>query len=99
MRKTQEEIDAMLPAELKVYKRQQQDIVFGVDAPRGKGGKPIEQGIGSALHPTENHVAALRNSFGINPNEAQRAIISKAEKELADYQAKQAARQDDEEAA
>jgi hypothetical protein len=41
MRKTQEEIDAMAPSELKAYNRQQQNIVFGEDAPRDERGRPF----------------------------------------------------------
>lgn len=96
MRKTQEEIDAMTPAELKIYKRQQQDIVFGSDCPRGPGGKPIEQGIGSALQPSRNHVEALRNNIrhGVE-KDPDGKIIAKAEKDLAEYLAKPRQRQEE----
>jgi hypothetical protein len=90
MRKTQEEIDAMSPAELAIYKRQQQNIVFGEDAPRDARGRPVEHGIGSPLHPTANHVQALRNSINNGwVKDPDGSILAKEEKRLADYEARQ----------
>jgi hypothetical protein len=90
MRKTQEEIDAMSPAELAGYKRQQQNIVFGEDAPKDARGRPVEHGIGSPLHPTANHVQALRNSINNGwVKDPDGSILAKAEKALADYEARQ----------
>ncbi len=89
MRKTQEEIDAMSPAEFKAYKRQQEDIVYGGDAPRNARGRPVEQGIGSALQPTENHVQALRNSINAGwVKDPDGKILAAAEKALAEHRAK-----------
>lgn len=88
MRKTQEEIDNMSPAELKAYLNQQDILVHGDDAPKGHNGMRIEQGIGSALQPTRNHVEALRNSIRAGyVKDPDGKVIEKAEKELAAYEA------------
>ncbi len=89
MRKTQQEIDAMSPAELKAYRRGQEDIVYGGDAPRDARGRPVEQGIGSALQPTENHVQALRNSINNGwVKDPDGKVLAAAEKALAEHRAR-----------
>lgn len=87
MRKTQEEIDAMSPDELKAYNRGQQDIVYGSDAKRGKNGKPIEQGIGSPGRCNENHFAAIRNTEGPEAEKAARVAEREARKAMGKVEA------------
>ena len=96
MRKTQEEIDAMSPAELKAYIAGQRDIVFGSDAPRDGRGRPVGHGIGSPLQPTRNHVEALRNSIREgHTKDPDGSILAREEKALADYERRQRRRPGD----
>ena len=59
MQKSQEEIDAMTPAERKAYDLEQTKIVFGHDVQFDAKGNPIEQGFGSAQNQTVQHRQAL----------------------------------------
>lgn len=85
MQKTQVEIDAMSPDELKAYKIAQENIVFGSDHKNDRKGKPIEQGIGSPGRENENHFAAIRKWEGPEAEqkarEAARAFRAKAKNE------------------
>lgn len=83
MQKTYAEIEKMTKPELDAYKEGQRDIVFGHDAPKGTKGKRHEQGIGSPLQPSINHVEALRKAEPGNV-----VAIQAAEKALADFNAK-----------
>jgi hypothetical protein len=81
MQKSYADIEKMTPDELKAYKTAQRAIVFGSDAPKDRFGKPKEQGIGSPLQPSINHVEALRKA---EPNNIE--AIQKAEAALAEFQ-------------
>jgi hypothetical protein len=89
MQKTQEEIDAMTPAELKAYAIEQQKTVFGQDHKIDRDGNPIEQGLGSAAQPTHNSVEAYRRWGRDEPDYA--VNLSRMEKDLATYETKQRA--------
>jgi hypothetical protein len=100
---TQQEIDDMrdLIADGKIprdafeqYAAAVEKAVFGVDVKHDRNGNPIEQGIGSALHPTRNSIDAykahqLGNKFGPEPGFNE--YLAKMEADLAAYEAKRAA--------
>lgn len=89
MQKTRQEIDAMTPDQYRAYMNQQDILVHGDDAPKGPDGRRIEQGIGSALHPTRNHVEALRNAIRAGyVKDPDGKIMAREEKRLADYEAR-----------
>lgn len=58
--KTQEELDAMTPAELKAHAKAEEATVFGAGHRKTVKGKPLEQGIGAPGHETQNHWDAMR---------------------------------------
>lgn len=62
--KTQDELDAMTPAERKAYDEQQRLIVFGHDSRKDRHGNPVEQGIGCAGRETANHFQSIRRYEG-----------------------------------
>lgn len=62
--KTQEEIDAMTPEEIAAWRANEERTVFGYDFQRNRQGQPVEQGIGSPGHETENHFKALEKAEG-----------------------------------
>lgn len=61
--KTQEELAAMTPGEIKEHLAAEEKIVFGHDFQKRKG-TPIEQGLGSPGRETPNHFAAIRKYEG-----------------------------------
>jgi hypothetical protein len=74
MQKTQEQVEAMSPAELKAYQLDQQKVVFGHDHKVDKHGNPIEQGIGSdPANRGPNHYAAIRKYESVEAERAARA--------------------------
>jgi hypothetical protein len=64
MKATAEEIQAMTPEQRAVYDEEQRKTVFGFDYKKDASGRPLEQGIGSPGHETENHYAALAKAEG-----------------------------------
>ena len=61
--------------------------VFGNDFKRDRHGKPIEQGIGSASHPTQNHVDAYSQYGKNDPDYAEN--LARMKQALAAYEARQ----------
>ncbi len=101
---TQEEVDEMndLAAANKIprdwydrYLEACEKHVFGPDVKHDRKGDPIEQGIGSAAHPTRNSIEAykahqLGNKFG--PEPAFQENLAKMEADLKAYEDKAAER-------
>lgn len=101
---TQEEVDEMnnLAAENKIprdwydrYLAASEKQVFGHDVKHDRHGEPLEQGIGSAAHPTRNSIDAykghqLGNRFGPEPDFQKN--LDKMEADLAEFESKQAAK-------
>lgn len=54
--------------------------VFGDEVQFDRHGKPIEQGIGSAANPSENHFIALAKNEGQAAADAARAAVAKRNK-------------------
>lgn len=77
IQKTQEEIDAMSPAELKDYHEQQRLIVFGHDSHKDRQGHPIEQGLGAPGCETANHFQSILKYEGAAAHQAALAEIWK----------------------
>lgn len=72
IQKTQDEIDAMSPAELKEYHEQQRLIVYGHDSHKDRHGTPLEQGLGAPGRETANHFQSILKYEG--PTAYQAAI-------------------------
>lgn len=77
--KTNEEWDAMDPAERKAHLAEEEKIVFGADFRKLKG-QPVEQGIGSPGRETPNHFAAIRKYEGEEAEKKARADAEAAKK-------------------
>lgn len=73
--KTQEELAAMTPEEIKAHRVEEEKLVFGTDFKKVKG-HPVEQGIGSPGRETPNHFAAIRKYEG---EEAYKKAAAEAE--------------------
>jgi len=80
-------IDAgKLPADaIKRHFAEEEQRVFG-NAPRGRDGKPIEQGIGSAANPSENSVRDYETFCKDEPD--FKMNLAKMKADLAAHQAK-----------
>lgn len=95
---TQEEIDeyrelieeGKLPRDwFEQYERAVEQNVFGHDVKHDRHGNPIEQGFGSAAHPTRNSINAYKahqmgNKIGPEPNFAEN--LAKMEADLAAFE-------------
>jgi hypothetical protein len=71
-----EEFDSLSPEERAVHLAAEQKTVFGHDHVVAKG-KPVEQGIGSPGHESENHYAAIRKWEGPEAEKKARAEAAK----------------------
>jgi hypothetical protein len=70
---TREELSEMSAAERKLHFENERKNVFGHDYKTDKHGNPVEQGIGSASQPTENHFLAVAAALGQDEADRQRA--------------------------
>jgi hypothetical protein len=75
---TREELSEMTAEERKAHAEAERRNVFGHDYKTDRHGKPIEQGIGSASQPTENHFLAVAAALGQDEADRQRAAAIKA---------------------
>jgi hypothetical protein len=69
--KTVEELEVMTPEELRAHWASEEKIVFGEDV-QHRNNVPLEKGIGSPGHETNNHLAAIRRWEG--EEEYQKAV-------------------------
>jgi hypothetical protein len=81
---TNEEFDALEPAEQKAHLASEEKIVFGHDFHKTKG-VPVEQGIGSAGRENLNHFNAIRKYEG---EEAYQAALENTHKKYPERAAK-----------
>lgn len=73
--KTQEEWDLMSAQERKDHLIAEEKIVFGHDFKKIKG-KPVEMGIGSPGHETDNHFRSIAKYEGVEAEKAARAAAA-----------------------